>query len=427
MVKVFIRENQIYSQPINYILRVLAKTKKFNIIFVNEKSIADLFFDHENPDSVPVNEGFYDSLLVKKVYEHQNYFLKKPVIYNQKTNSQDWLGSAFYMINAFQEYGFHKEDDTFDEFGRFRYDKSYQKKFDCHQENLVQLCFENFCKEHLKSLTGNNVETKTKIFLSHDVDTIYGSFFQDGLWAIKKGRIDVVMKLFLNEVLMNPHWKNMDKIVKLHSANDLKSTFFWLATKKISENKIKNADYSIGKEVRTTKKSPSNGLHKSCYNLSIDEELKILPFKTTLNRFHFLKFTLPDAWNDLQKSDIQMDASLGFAENFGFRNSFGLPFMPYNINNGSSYKFVEVPMNIMDGTLHRYLKIPKKSTATAIIEFLEKHKTNSIISLLWHNTYFTDYKYSGFLDEYKKIILYFIETGIKSITPNEIINEYSKL
>ncbi len=137
-------------------------------------------------------------------------------------------------------------------------------------------------------------------------------------------------------------------------------------------------------------------------------------------------FNVPAAWDHLQESSIMLDASLGFAERFGFRNGYGLPFRPYNLKTDLQYDFIEVPLNVMDGTFYKYMNIPVDKTADLIINFLEKNKLNSIVSILWHNTFFTNYKYKGYLDEYKKILTYILESNLKSVSPQEIINEYGK-
>lgn len=425
MTRIFIKKDQSYSKPIEYILSQFSKNKSCVFSFETDKASAQLIFDHSDPTSLPINIDFYDSLLNKRIFSHDAYFNSGPYILFQNSNKPDWLATAFYMINSFQEYNIEPQNDFLDKYGRFRYDKSYQSKFDCIEKNIVQECFDSFAKENIIFSELTKVNRKTKVFISHDIDTINGSFLQDGLWAVKRGRLDIILKLIMNEVLLNPDWKNMDKITKLHSEHDLKSTFFWLATKKVGENRIKNADYSVEKYRKLIEKSASHGLHKSCYNFSFGEELEMLPFDTKLNRYHFLKFTLPNSWDDIQKSALKLDSSLGFAERYGFRNSYGLPFRPYNISTRTSYDFIEVPLNIMDGAIHRYMKIPLKETGSSIIDFFEKNKTNSIISLLWHNTYFTNYKYSGYLQEYKKVLFYLNQSGIQSISPEEIIKEFA--
>ncbi len=423
MVNVFIKKNQNYSKPLEYILTVLSQNKFLKIAFLDEKNNCNLLFDHTDSQSLLINTEFYTKLIDNSQFEFEIHFKHKPIILFPTTNEPDWLSTAFYMINSLQEY--NCDSKRLDKYGRFKYENSYQNKFNCIEENLVQKCFDNFVSQnsYLANLEIN--ERATKVFISHDIDLIHGSFLQDGLWAIKKGRFDIVLKLIMNEIIRNPSWRNIDKISKLHSLYDLKSTFFWIATQKTSENKIKNADYSMAEVSKLIQFSESNGLHKSCFSSSIDEELSELPFETKLNRYHFLKFNLPNAYESIEASQLNFDASLGFAERYGFRNNYGLPFKPYNFSTGKAYSFVEVPLNVMDVTLHKYMKVPTSDTSSKIIDFIENHKTNSVLSILWHNNYFTDYKFSGYLQEYKKTLLYLHETKVESITPTEIIKLYT--
>ena len=426
LIKIFIKEDQNYSKPIGYILSVFSKNKSLPISIVKNTTDARLIFDHNHLASLPINTVFFESLIDKQIYNHEVYFENNPYILFPDTGKRDYLATAFYLINSFQEYNAEQNPESLDKYVRFRFSASLQNKFNCIEKNLVQECFDQFYLEQ-SELAGlaKPEDRKTKVFLSHDIDSIYGSFFEDGMWALQKGRFDIILRLIMNEVLFRPNWKNMDRIAKLHSANDLKSTFFWIATNKVSANGIKNADYSIQKMNKLTEISKSNGLHKSAYDTSFEEELQLLPFKTKLNRYHYLKFNLPNAWNDLEDAKLKLDSSLGFAEHCGFRNSYGLPFRPYHIGEQRKFSFVEVPLNMMDRTLQSYMKIPLEKTATTIIDFIEKNKTNCILSLLWHNNFFAKYKYGGYLEEYKKVLQYLHEEKMQSITPEEIINEYA--
>ena len=69
------------------------------------------------------------------------------------------------------------------------------------------------------------------------------------------------------------------------------------------------------------------------------------------------------------------------------------------------------------------MKINSKEIAKTIIDFYEKNPTNCDFSLLWHNTYFTNYKYGPFLNVYKNIIEYIFENKIQCITPEELIKK----
>lgn len=419
--KIYIKKGEIYSKPIEYILYILGKNKSETFIFTDKKNNSEIIVDHEDPLSVPICIDFYKNLLINNSYSWEFYFKDK---LNIQCNDGriDHLSTAFYMVNSFQEY--NASAGKFDNYGRFMFDFSYQKKFGCIEENLVQKHFDLFCKENFSFNHLSLRIKKTKVFVSHDIDTIYGSFFEDGLWALNKGRIDIILKLLMQAILLKPDWVNMDKIVKINNEYDVKSTFFWLVNKGRGIENIKNADYSVKKIKNIILKLESFGLHKSCTTDSFNDELAKFSLPTHLNRYHFLKFQIPSAWNEIEKSPIKFDASLGFGERYGFRNNYGLPFQPYNIKENRRYDFLEVPLHLMDGTFHRSMKIPKNKTAELIIQFFEKNSENCILSLLWHNTYFTNYKYNGYLDEYKKILSYFHDTGLQSVTPREILNEY---
>ncbi|HMC98244.1 MAG TPA: hypothetical protein VKG92_11350, partial [Flavobacteriales bacterium] len=240
----------------------------------------------------------------------------------------------------------------------------------------------------------------------------------------KRGRVDVLARLVFNELVGRPDWRNFDRIQRLHDENDLVSTFFWLATRKRGKNGLRNADYDVDRLKKHIGSLVSNGLHKSGADLSIRAELGLLPFTTVLNRFHFLRFDLPRSWQELDAAGIKLDASLGFAEQIGFRNSYGLPFTPYDPVRQGPFGFVEVPLNIMDGTLHRYMGLSPHEAVNRTIDLLDRHRANAVISILWHNTSFTSYKYKGYLAVYKTVIAYLRENRIASISPEEMMEEY---
>jgi hypothetical protein len=108
----------------------------------------------------------------------------------------------------------------------------------------------------------------------------------------------------------------------------------------------------------------------------------------------------------------------------GFRNSYGLPFQPYHFKEKKAYNFIEIPLHMMDRTLEQYMKIPVGQTADRIISFFEKNNKNCVLSILWHNTFFTNYLYRGYLDEYKKLLAYFYESKYECLTPKKIVQRW---
>lgn len=421
---VFIMPEKIYSKPIEYVLKLLAHNQQIKFNFIPNKENAELIFDDNDFEhTLPIAVDFYRNLLVDNQYSYKFHFKGECAIKNNE-DQDDFIALAFYMINCFQEYS--EESDSYDKFGRFLFEKSYQHEYDNIEDNLTQKALGNFCLRFLKGHSLRKINSR--LFISHDIDTINGAILQDGYWALKHKRIDIILKLIFNAGMLRPDWKNMDKIMNINDEYSIKSTFFWLVNKGKGLYGIKNADYNCTSlkplMKRIEKKGSFNGIHKSCSNDSLQEEIKKFPLNAKYNRFHFLRYKIPDLWDQLSNSQILIDFSLGHAQRYGFRNNYGFPFKPYNLKTQSAYSFIEVPLNMMDSTFHRYMKIPSSKTADEIINFIKKNQSNCILSLLWHNTYFSDFKYHGYLDEYKKIMGYIYEMKIDHITPAEILKEF---
>ncbi|MBI3519883.1 MAG: hypothetical protein HY062_11065 [Bacteroidetes bacterium] len=339
---------------------------------------------------------------------------------------EDELMTAFYLINSISEYN----SKYIDNIGRYKFDASYQKKHDIIGTNFVTILFERYFNKYFPQLLENRVFEKTQFFFSHDIDSLYGAFLQDGKAALQKGRFDIIAKLIFNAIILNPEWFNIDKILKIENEYELKSTFFWIVNKGRVNKSLTNADYDINSPSlrRTIDKVLSNnsfvGLHKSISNESYDQELKKLPVQTTINRNHYLRFNLPKHYQNIEESQLKIDCSLGFAEHYGFRNSLAIPFVPFNILEGKPYQFLEIPLNVMDGTFQKYMQLPPIETTRHILSFIEKNKTNSVISVLWHNHFFNSYRFNGYFKPYEDILMYIKEQSFSFVTPETLFNKY---
>lgn len=342
-----------------------------------------------------------------------------------KTNP---LLNIFYLINSLAE---QSSRDKGDELRRSRYETSVQKKIGIEENFVLKLILSCVNENEVLKRSFRPVSHPSYVFLSHDIDSVFGSTVQDGLWAVKNLRFDVMFKLFANVILAKPDWLNIDQIMALESEYDFKSTFYWLVNKGRVDKRQTNADYSLSSKKildlykGVEEKGFENGLHKSISSDGFKSELSKLPGSVSGNRFHYLKFNLPDAYRQIEKSGLKLDASLGFAEHHGFRNSYGYPFSPYNFQSGTAFSFLEVPLNVMDGTFQRYLGLPVEKTAETAIAFFEKNKQNCLLSLLWHNTFFSNYKYKGYKEEYVKILMYLKESSFVNINQSGIIREFS--
>lgn len=339
----------------------------------------------------------------------------------------DHLSTLCYQVNYFQEYS-----GPTDELGRFPFAKSFQCHFKVWDQNLVMDHFGELAARLQWSL---KPQKASRLFVSHDNDGLFRSFKQDGKFALKHGRIDWLIKLLWAELKNRPAWFNMDQIMDINDQFGLKSTFFWLVEKgRVNHNsrQLRNADYNIqDPAIRQVMSEIENrgfeqGLHKAIGSKSFQEEMACLPFEVKSNRNHFLRLSLPEHLKELDDANIPLDFSLGFAEHIGLRNSYTLPYKPWDAQRNKPTATLFVPLWVMDTSNWTYMKLDLPAFQSKITDLLEKHSKGALISILWHNKYFSEMKFKG----YKKVYLSLLERcqslGIEPITQTELIEQYQK-
>lgn len=429
MLKVKIELDSNIIGIIGYTWDLFANYIGFEYILVENGE--DLLISNTETADIEISDAFTNNI-ENNEYHFSQYFKNEPLIFCANKRP-DYLSTCFYIVNFLQEY----VKDTTDEIGRFMYQSSFQKKFDCVTDNLVGKYFDTLFQSLPK--LNNTISPRkftSRFFLSHDNDDLYASFLQDGFYAVKNGRIDIILKLIFNEIMRKPEWLNMDKIMNIEDEYDVKSTFFWMVNKgwvdrKLVDKKIKNADYTYGSKAiqsivnQIEQRGFENGLHKSISNESFEEEISKLGFKPLGTRTHFLRADVPNFFNTLENSGLKLDFSLGFPDHYGFRNGFNQPVKPYSINEKRIHDVIIVPLHIMDASFRTYQKLTPPEILNRTIDFFEKNKENSIFNILWHNKYFTNYKFKGFLKVYRSILDFMKQNNFGSISQRELIGLYN--
>jgi peptidoglycan/xylan/chitin deacetylase (PgdA/CDA1 family) len=381
---------------------------------------ADFIVGDEFGDHIRTNENFW-SLIREKKFDY-SLLLDDQMYVRYSDNSIDFFSTAFYFINCLWE---KSELSVKDKWGRSEFSNSiwkfygYEKPF-----SFVNQLFEDYASQLSLDIPHN----KSKVFLSHDIDTIYGAIVEDTYCALKQRNIFQAFKVIFENVFRGPQWKNFKSILELEKKYAMFSTFFWLPIKGKVKGIGKNADYNINTLDSAfnlvEQYGGNNGIHKSISSYTFKEELKMLSFNPIINRNHYLKYTWEELQEEIDNSELKMDASLGYAEAYGYRNGYSLPFTPFDINRNKAYGFVEVPLTIMDGTFSKYLKNDAETAFLKLEKFIEENKLNGVISILWHNSHFTNYKYKGYKSLYEKLLKKCNELQINSISPQQIYGNY---
>ncbi len=423
--KVYIEPDELFYPEIKYVFSLFARHINLTFSFCESSSNSDLLITSNNDADLRVSRSFYLRLRDNK-FDHKYHFINECLVEDSE-GFVDYLSSAFYMLALIQEVD---NNDT-DEFGRFKYASSYQHKYSNSDKNLVSEIFEKIREGSLK-FKGSSYVKPSVVFLSHDIDTIYGSLLQDSFYCLKRGDFLKLIQVLISNVFSGPSWFNIDLIRKLESQHDFYSTFYWLVRQGKVDARLNNSDYSFSRKFIQTKiaeieesKLWENGLHKSAGDADFTSEMQEFGHNVIGNRYHYLKFNSHQDFELVERAGLKIDASLGFADSVGFRNSYGSPYYPYFLRERRPFSFIEVPLHLMDTTFHHYLKTDGNQFAESVISFFEKNNVNCVIGLLTHNNYYSEFKYGDYFKAIRKILTYLYESKIKSISQTEILNQYS--
>jgi len=137
---------------------------------------------------------------------------------------------------------------------------------------------------------------------------------------------------------------------------------------------------------------------------------KIIHQPVTQSRQHFLKLKFPKTYQNLLKSGITEDYTMGFASLTGFRAGTCTPFPFFDLSRNKSTELIIHPFQAMDVTLKNYMHLKPKEAWNLIEELmLEVKKVNGTFISLWHNESLKD---SGQWLEWRKVFEQILEKGL---------------
>ena len=331
----------------------------------------------------------------------------------------DIVASAFYFLSGWNEYISADKDD----FGRVTYESTLIHKLKIEGIPVVNYYFD-ILSDAISQITGQtskNIwqEHPFAVALTHDIDVCKRAWLEGSFSEFKKKRFFSIPKLILNRLLGKDDWFNFSKIVGLERKYNANSTFYFLP-RKGKVNEWKNADYDvlspdIKKVIQVLNENGNEtGVHGSFGTHTNSELMKqdiarISNHPVDGNRFHFLMFDVYKTVSVLENAGVKYDTTICFAEQIGFRRGTCLPYYLYNLEKNEISTILEIPLIVMDASLmfKKYMGLSQKESIQAVISLIaEIKKFNGVLTILWHNTSFSDYKYTGWCEVYEQIISY---------------------
>jgi len=369
--------------------------------------------------------------------------------------NDDLLKSAFYLLSGYQEY----QSPEKDQYGRYPYDGSIQKKLGVINKPIVNYYFQiiaqgisHFCEKNNIIFDVRQTFYHFGFLLTHDVDLISKYHFSQiklriaQILRLKKPdetdlqNIYTILKSIFN-ILKFPGihdpWWNFNTVRKLEALFGFKSIFFFLgkgykidSRYSVLTPKIKNLINYLSRE------GCEIGLHNTVKSVEDDKIMEqhlhdlclAAGHKIYGARQHWLMFNFPDTMRKEFVFGLEYDSSLGFPQHEGFRNSYCLPFKLYDFSIDRMIDLWEFPLNVMDSTLFDYRGYDYSGAFNSICEIVrEIIKFRGVFTLLWHNHYLDESRKPGITIFYQDLLAMIKQAGAQNFLGKELVELYNKM
>jgi len=335
-----------------------------------------------------------------------------------KTASADYpfdiFAASFYLISRFEEYLPHEKD----EYGRYAHKNSLAFKEGFLDIPLINIWVKDFAKKLTAQHSTFNIQHSTFAFEpTYDIDIAY-SYKHKGLTRNVSGffsspSIERIKVLFGSK---KDPFDNYDWMDKLHQQHNLKPTYFFLVAERngrYDKNILPHKD-AMWDLVELHAKKYEIGLHPSWQSgddvgLLKKEKVQLEAMRSssvTTSRQHYIRFNLPQTYQQLIDAGITDDHSMGYGSINGFRASAASSFYWYDLEKEEQTNLRIHPFCFMDANSFYE---QKQGPAEALDEMLHYYKqcrsVDGTMITIWHNNFLGDAKmFEGWAAAYRQFI-----------------------
>ncbi len=265
-----------------------------------------------------------------------------------------------------------------------------------------------------------------ELFVTHDIDQHY-------LWPnwrsfFKKTAGDLLKRNNLTEALFNCRsffsnkmlgqadpYDTYDYLMDISERHGLQSHFYFLAggETKYDNGMERQIDRVAPILARINERGHKIGIHPSyqsatdgiVFEKEVERFRSLSPQALTQGRQHYLRFEVGKTWLFWERNGLQMDSTLGYPEQSGFRCGTCTPFPVFDVFERKQLNLIETPLTAMDTTYAVYQKSTPLEMEADLIGLLETvKKYNGCFSLLWHNSSFHVPEYQALAPVYERFL-----------------------
>ena len=375
------------------------------------------------------NEFFIKSndLLFEQGVNDLDFTIQKwdnvPCFFNTNLKSTipfDIFASSFYLISRYEEYLPHVKDI----FGRYTAEQSLAFKHNFLEKPVVDIWAYKFLEILKEKFPEYEFKKREYEYISTiDIDNAFaykykslvrsvGGFFND---LFKFKLVETWSRFAVVCNIKSDPFDTFDKILRLKKEYDVKIIFFFLIGDYTTFDT--NVSASKGKFKLLIKEMVDYakvGLHPSYFTMQDAallkkekerlEDITNMPVKRS--RQHYLRFSLPETYQNLIDLEVEEDYSMGYASNVGFRAGTCTPFYFYDLDFEIQTPLKVFPFALMDTTLNDYMKLTPKQSLGRIRDLKNEVKAvNGTFITLFHNENLSNYlRWKGWKRLYESML-----------------------
>jgi hypothetical protein len=336
----------------------------------------------------------------------------------------DPIACAFYMLTRYEEY----LSETTDEHDRFADSENILVQFGLHQKPIVDQMAYLIAEKIINQFPEFEIRKRTfQFFTTIDIDNAWAFKNKSPLisfGAIMKasfqGQIsELKERLVVFLGLRKDPYDTYKYILETYQGLlDHIHFFFLIGDRNQYDKNISFKNNAFRQLIIDLASVCEVGIHPSyasnqklwMLEKEIDRLEDIIQRPVTRSRQHFLKMKLPKTYQNLLKSGITDDYTMGFASEAGFRAGTCTPFHFFDLSKNQRTELMIHPFQTMDITLKNYLHLnPEKAGLMMEELMMEVKKVNGTFISLWHNESLKD---SGQWLGWRKVFVQILEKGI---------------
>ena len=332
----------------------------------------------------------------------------------------DIFAASFYLITRYEEYLPHVKDVH----GRFTAEQSLAYKYKFLEKPLIDIWAYKFLEILKEKFPEYPYKKRNYTYVSTiDVDNAFaykhksfirstGGFFSD---VFRFQLRNIWDRLAVNFNLKKDPFDTFSKILHLKKEYNITTIFFF----SIGDYTTFDTNVSASKTkyrllIKEMQDYARVGLHPSYFTVQNPVLLKkekerlenITNTPVRKSRQHYLRFSLPETYQNLIDLEIEEEYSMGYASNVGFRASTCTPFYFYDLDFEIQTPLKIFPFALMDTTLNDYMKLTPKQSLGRIRDLRNEVKAvDGMFITLFHNESLSDYlRWKGWKRLYESML-----------------------